>query len=70
MHLTKDDFNNWWNSPVAEEFKAMLREDSIKLSRGNMTTAYARDHIGNAIEVGRFQRNEELLRLTYEQLGI
>jgi len=66
--ITKDDFDNWWNSPVAKEFKEMLKEDLDKLAYGNMTNSYCRDHIGNAIEVGRFERTREILQLKYEQL--
>lgn len=68
MRLTRDDFDNWWNLPVGKEFKKMLKEDLDKLSYGNMTTALARDHIQNAIEVGRYQRTMEIYNLTHEDL--
>ncbi len=67
--LTKDDFERWWNAPVGDSFKEMLKEDMVKLAHGNMTNSMARDHIQNAVEVGRYQRTMEIHNLTYEQLA-
>ena len=66
MRLTKSDVEAWWNLPVGIEFRKMLYEDMEKLGHGNMTGALARDHIGNAIEVGRYQRTMELYNLDYK----
>ena len=68
MKLNKNDFDNWWNNPVALEFKKMLKEDMEKLAHGNMVQSFARDHIQNAIEVGRYQRTLEIHNLSHEQL--
>jgi hypothetical protein len=67
--ITKNDFDNWWNSPVAREFRKMLQEDEVKLSRGTMTEAFCRDHIGNAFQAGKYERTREILQLTYEDLA-
>ena len=69
MKLTRDEFERWWNSPAGEVFKEMLKEDLTKLAYGNMTESLARDHIRNAIEVGRYQRTMEIHNLTYEDLS-
>jgi hypothetical protein len=47
----------------------MLQEDEVKLSRGTMTQAFCRDHIGNAFQAGKNERTGEILRLTYEDLA-
>ncbi len=66
--LTKDEFDRWWNNPVGDEFRKMLHEDMVKLAHGNMTNSLARDHIQNAVEVGRYQRTVEIHNTTYEDL--
>jgi hypothetical protein len=68
MRITKSDFENWWGSPVGEEFRKMLRENMEKLAFGNMNNVHARDQVQNAIEVGRFMATNELYNLTYEYL--
>ena len=65
--ITRNDFDNWWNNPVGVEFKKMLRENLDKLAYGNMTHSYARDHIGNAIETGKYEATMFYYKLSYEQ---
>ena len=66
--ITKDDFQNWWNSPVGQEFREMLKENLDKLAYGNMTDDLCRDHIANAEHVGQFHATMFYFNLTYEQL--
>lgn len=69
MRITKSDFENWKTSLVGKEFfQRLLKEDLDKLAYGNMTHALARDHIGNAIEVGKFQIIQLYYNMTYEYL--
>jgi len=68
MRITKDDFDNWWASPVGQEVKALLRENLDKLSSQTMTEGYARDQIGNAIEVGRYEATMFYYNLSYDDL--
>jgi hypothetical protein len=68
VRITQDEFNNWWGSPVGMEFQKMLAEDLQKLGHGNMAHSFARDQVGNAIEVGRYMRTLEIMKLTYELL--
>ena len=66
--ISKDEFNSWWSSPCAIEFKKMMKEDLDKLAWGTMIQSFARDHIGNAIEVGRFMAILHYYKITYEAL--
>jgi len=67
--ISKQDFENWWTSPVGVEFRKMLKENLDKLAYGNMTSSYARDQISNAIEIGRFQVTMEYYNLRYEDIA-
>ncbi len=66
--ISKDDFDRWWSSPVGLEFRKMLKENLDKLAYGTMVHSFARDHIANAIEVGRFQATVELYNMDYYYL--
>lgn len=66
--ITKDDFDNWWNAPVGKEFRKLLDENMVKLAYGNMAQSFCRDHIGNAIEVGKFEATMFYSKMTFEQL--
>ena len=68
MRITKQDFEAWWSSPVAVEFKTMLRENSDKLAHGTMNAGHCNDQVQHAIEVGRYQVTKEYLEMTYETL--
>lgn len=68
MRITASDFEAWWGNPVGDEFRKMLKEDLDKLSHGNMTESFARDHIHNAIQVGRYERTMEIYKLNFEAL--
>ncbi len=68
MPISKSDFDRWWSDPVGVEFKNLLKENLDKLSHGSMTNAYARDHIGNAVEVGKYEATLFYLSLVYEHL--
>ncbi len=50
------------------EFRKMMKEDLDKLAYGTMTNASARDHIGNAIEVGRFAAIMHYYNMNYGTL--
>lgn len=68
MQITKDDFNNWWSSPIGMEFRKLLKENLDKLAHGNMTNSYARDVIGNAQEVGKYMATLFYYNMTFEEL--
>lgn len=69
MRISKQDFEGWWSSPVGVEFKRMLKENLDKLAYGTMTNSFARDDIGNAIEIGRFMATMEYYNLRYEDVA-
>ena len=50
------------------EFRKMLKENLDKLAYGTMTNAFSRDHIGNAIEVGRFIATMFYYNMSYKEL--
>ncbi len=68
MQISKSDFDAWWDGPVGREFRQMMKEDLDKLAYGTMTNSSARDHIGNAIEVGRFMAIMHYYNMSYETL--
>ncbi len=68
MKINSDDFQTWWSSPVGLEFRKMLKENLDLLAYGTMTHSFARDHIGNAIEVGKFQATVEIYNMDYYYL--
>lgn len=68
MRISEDDYRNWWESPVGVEVRKLMMENLDKLSHGTMTNAYARDAIGNAIEVGKYQATMFYLNLPYQEL--
>jgi len=65
-HLTKDDFDNWWNSPVGIEFKGLLREDMDKLAHGSMTTEHATSTVEKAEAVGAYKVLQTYLGMDYK----
>jgi len=66
--LTKDDFDNWWGSPVGEAFRQMVKENLDKLAYGGCTDAMCRDSIANAERVGQYQANLFFHNLQYEDI--
>jgi hypothetical protein len=68
LRISEQDYDNWWSSPVGVEVRNLMRENLDKLSRGTMTNAYARDHIGNAVEVGKYQATMFYYTLPYKEL--
>lgn len=68
MRISKEDYENWWASPVGVEVKKLMRENLDKLSHGTMTGSFARDQIGNAIEVGKYQATMFYYNLPYNEL--
>jgi hypothetical protein len=55
-------------NPITEEFRKMLKENLDKLAYGSMNNASARDHIGTAINVGRFMATMDYYNMNYEFL--
>jgi len=66
--ISKDDFDNWKHGPVGKEFFNLLRENLDKLAYNNMTNSFARDQIGNAQEIGKFEATMFYFKMTYEEL--
>jgi len=66
--ITRDDFNNWWSSPVAKEFKALLKENMETLAHRTMAESFARDNIATAVMVGQYEYAKLLLNIDYEYL--
>jgi hypothetical protein len=68
MRISESEFQAWWSSPVALEFRRMMKEDLDKLAYGTMVESVARDQIGNAIEVGRFKAILHYFSMNYQTL--
>ena len=68
IQISKDDFDNWKNSPVGNVFFGLLRDNLDKLAWGNMTQALCRDHIGNAYHVGQFEATRTYFMMDYKEL--
>jgi hypothetical protein len=68
VKITKRDFDAWWALPVGMEFKKLLHENLDKLAHNSKTENYARDQIGNAIEVGKYEATKFYLNITFREL--
>lgn len=69
MKITERDFRNWWNTPVALEFKRLIQEDLDKLAHESMTPEHARDTVEKAMAVGAYEALKLYRDMDYEFFG-
>ena len=64
--ITKSDWENWWSSPVAIEFREMFRNNANDLANNIMIMEKARDGLSMAHDIGRYRIMMDISNMTYE----
>jgi len=66
MEITKNDFETWWNAPVAIEFKRNITIAMAKIARSTMVEHYYKDNLAYAEKVGLFNGLLSVLEMDYD----